>query len=110
MFDAVVVVGEGGAGVVGRVDVDALHLAGELGFEGFEGEEVVAEDEAVVELVGGGHALRRGVAEGRIFEEDARLQLRPHVLPDPSEFELRFFHGFLERSAAFLKRGVYEIC
>ena len=51
MFDAIIVMLEGAAGVLRRVDVDALDLAGELLFERFEGEEIVAEDEAVIEQV-----------------------------------------------------------
>ena len=51
MFQAVIIFGERAAGVVRRVNVDALDLAGELLFERFEGEEIVAEDEAVLEQV-----------------------------------------------------------
>ena len=42
---------EGAAGVVRRVDVDALDLAGELSLQCLEGKQVVAKDEAVVEDV-----------------------------------------------------------
>lgn len=43
------------AGVVGRVDVDAFDLAGVVGQEGLEGQEVVALDEEVAGV---------GVADG----------------------------------------------
>ncbi len=43
------------AGVVRRVDVDALHLSGVIGQQGFEGNEVVALDNEVA---------RAGVATG----------------------------------------------
>ena len=51
MLNPVIVVLERTAGVVRRVNVDALDLAGELLFERFEGEQIVAEDEAVIEQV-----------------------------------------------------------
>jgi hypothetical protein len=41
------------AGVVGRINVDALHLAGVGGQEGLEGAEVVAVDDDVVVQAGG---------------------------------------------------------
>ena len=49
MLKPVVVVLECAAGVVRRVNEDALDLAGELLFKGFEREEVVAKDETVIE-------------------------------------------------------------
>jgi hypothetical protein len=45
-----------------RVDVNALDLSSKLLFECFEGKEVVAEDEAVVEEVVVGNALLGVVA------------------------------------------------
>lgn len=43
MFNGIIVILEGRSRVVGRINVDALDFAGELLFEGFEGEEVVEE-------------------------------------------------------------------
>jgi len=54
MLDSVVIVLKCASGVVRWVNVYALHLAGVLVFEGLEGQQVVAEDELVVELVLGG--------------------------------------------------------
>lgn len=45
--------------IVRRVNEDAFYLAGELLFERFEGEKIVAENEAVVEKVVIRHALSR---------------------------------------------------
>jgi hypothetical protein len=50
VLEVVVVMLEGAAGVVGRIDVDALHTTGIVGEEGLEGFEVVALDEEVVSL------------------------------------------------------------
>jgi hypothetical protein len=44
----------------GRVDVDAFCLAGKFLFQGFEGKEVIAEDEAVVEVVAFGGVFQEG--------------------------------------------------
>ena len=51
MLNPIIVMLKRAAGIVRRVNEDAFDLAGELLFESFEGEEIVAEDEAVVEQV-----------------------------------------------------------
>jgi hypothetical protein len=89
----VVVVLEGAAGVVGRIDEDAFHPAGELGFERLQREQVVAEDEPVVEDVVFGDSLRRVIGERSVLEQDARLELRSPVLAHPGEFELLLLHS-----------------
>ena len=48
MLEVIVVVLEGRPGVVGRIDVDALHAPGVVGKQGLEGLEVVALDEEIV--------------------------------------------------------------
>ena len=68
MFDPVVIVLECAAGIVRRVDEDALDLACEFLFEGFEGEEIVAEDEAVVENIAIIDTLCRMIRLDRVFE------------------------------------------
>lgn len=80
------------AGVVRRIDVDALDLAGELLFEGFQGKQVVAEDQAIVEQVAVGDPVHRMVGPLLVLQQDARLQLRPVLLPDPCQFELWLGH------------------
>ena len=47
VLNTVIIMLERAAGVARRVNVDALDLAGELLFERFEGEQIVAKDEAV---------------------------------------------------------------
>ena len=51
MLNPIIVMRERAAGVVWWVNEDALDLAGELLFERFEGEQIVAKDEAVIEQV-----------------------------------------------------------
>ena len=51
VLHAVVVVREGAAGVVRRIDEDALHLARELLLQRLERQQVVAEDQPIVEDV-----------------------------------------------------------
>ncbi|GHV74635.1 hypothetical protein AGMMS49940_19370 [Spirochaetia bacterium] len=51
MFYAIVIMFKCATSIVGRVYVDTFYFAGKFLFQGFEGEEVVAEDEAVVEEV-----------------------------------------------------------
>jgi hypothetical protein len=73
MLNPVVVVFKGAAGVVRRVDEDALHLPCEVLLQGLEGEQVVAVDQDVVENVvvsGAGLGVVRLV---RLLHQDARL-------------------------------------
>ncbi len=81
---------ERAAGVVRRVDEHALHLARELLLQCLQCQQVVAEDQPIVEDVALTHPLLRVIAPRRVLQQDARLQLRPHVLADPGEFELLF--------------------
>jgi hypothetical protein len=67
MFQAIIIMFKGAAGVVGRVDVDAFYLAGKFLFQGFEGKEIVAEDKAVVEDVFLAGAVFGMVTFGKIF-------------------------------------------
>lgn len=48
MLQIVVVMGKGAARIVGRIDVDALHLARIVGEEGLEGFQIVALNEQIV--------------------------------------------------------------
>ncbi len=90
MLQAVVVVLEGAAGVVGRVDEDALHLARELGLQRLQRQQVVPEDQPVVEEVVVGHAVGGVVGARRVLPQDARLQARALLLAGPGQFETRF--------------------
>ena len=96
MFKAIVIMRKSTTGVVRRVDVDALHLAGELLLKRLEGEEVVAVDEHVVEDIFAVAAARGGVVGFRgILHQHARLEARPLILAYPGEFKLLFLllHG-----------------
>ena len=83
MLDPIIVVSERTPGVVGRIDKDALDLARELLLQRLEGEEIVAEDEAVIEVVLVRHPVRGVIRFRRVLQQDARLQLGPRLLPDP---------------------------
>jgi len=87
MLQPIVIVVECSSGVVGRVDEDALDLARELLFKGFEREEIVAEDKPVIEKVVIGQPMFRVLRPLLVIHQDARLQPRPVLLADPGEFE-----------------------
>ena len=87
MLQAIVIVIKCGSGVVWRIYENAFDLAGKLLFKGFEREQVVAENEALIEQVVVSHAVRRVVGPLWILKQDARLQSRPALLPNPCEFE-----------------------
>jgi hypothetical protein len=68
---------KGDAGVVWWVDIDALHLAGELLLQSFKREQIVPKDQPIVEDVVLGDAMLGVIGLFGIFEQDARLQLGP---------------------------------
>jgi hypothetical protein len=83
MFYAVVVMLKGATGIVGRVYVDTFYFAGEFLFQGFEGEEVVAEDEAVVEDVVFAGAVLGVITFGGILQQDAGFEVGAVFFADP---------------------------
>jgi hypothetical protein len=87
MFNTIVIMCKRCASVVRRVDIDALNLAGKFLFERFEGKEIVAKDETIVEDVVVGDSMRSVVRLLRIFRQNARLQLGPVLFANPGEFE-----------------------
>lgn len=92
VFHHVVVVLEGRAGIVRRVDVDALDFASVLLFEGFEGEQVVAVYE---DIVGVGVA----VAVFGFEQEQAGFEAGGVAFAEPGEFEfLRGWHVMVGRA------------
>ena len=94
MFDAVVVLFEGLAGIERRVDIDALDLPRELLFQCFERQQVVPKDEAVVEDIAVADAVLGVIALLGVLQENARLDARPVLLADPGEFEFGLLrHG-----------------
>jgi hypothetical protein len=74
MFYAVIVMLKGAAGIVWRVYVDAFYFAGKFLFQGFEGEKVVPENEAVVEDVFFPSTVWGMIAFGGVFQQDAGFE------------------------------------
>lgn len=56
-----------------------------------ESEQIVAEDDPVVEEVVIGGTMRSVIRLRRIFEQDARVQPGPVLLPNPSQFQFLLF-------------------
>jgi hypothetical protein len=83
MFYTVIVMFKGAAGVVGRIYVDTFYLAGKFLFQGFEGKEVIAENEAVFENVFFADAALGMVTFGGVFQEDAGFETGAVFLADP---------------------------
>jgi hypothetical protein len=83
MFYAVIVMFKGAAGVVRWVYVDTFYLAGKFLFQGFEGKEVITEDQAVVEDVFFAGTVWGVVAFGRVFQQDAGFEAGTVFFADP---------------------------
>lgn len=97
MFDAVVVVGERASGVVGWVNHHAFNFASKLSFQGFQSQEVIAKDEAIIEQVGIGHAVLGVVAALGVLQQDTRFQSVADFLTDPGKFKSLSWHGIRSR-------------
>ena len=52
MLHAIIVMLKGAAGIVGRINVDALDLAGKILLQRLEGKKIVAVDEHIVKNIG----------------------------------------------------------
>src|SRR6266849_421513 len=91
MFQGIIIVLKRTSCVIRRINVDTLDLASELLLQRFQGKEVVAKDETIVEKVVVGDAVWGVVRLLRIFQQDARLQLGPVFFANPGEFELLSF-------------------
>ena len=101
MLQAVVIMCKGAAGVVGRIDEHALHLAAELRFQRFQRQQVISVDQPVVEDVIIRHPVFGVVGFLRIFQQNPRLQPRPVVLADPGELQfLPLAHVSFSREGA----------
>lgn len=90
MLNSIVVVLERRPCIVRRVDEHALHLARKLLFECFQRQQVVAEDQAIVELIVLGHSGRSVIRLLGIFEKDAWFQAWSVFFADPRQFEFLF--------------------
>ncbi len=84
----IVIMGEGAAGVIGRIDEDTFHLTGVLLFQRLQRQQVIPKDQLVVEDVTVSDPLSSMVRLLGIPKKDARLQPRPVLLPDPRKFKL----------------------
>ena len=87
MLDPVVIMGEGAAGVVRRIDKHALDLAGKLLLQGLQGQQVVTEDQPIVEQIRLRHPMPGMIRQLLILQQDARLQSRPFLLANPGQFK-----------------------
>jgi hypothetical protein len=83
MFYPVIVMLKGAAGVIGWVYVDTFYLAGKFLFQGFEGEEVVTEDETVVEDIFFAGTMLGMVAFGGVFQKDTGFEAGAVFFADP---------------------------
>jgi hypothetical protein len=74
---------KGASGVVGWIYVDTFYFAGKFLFQGFEGKEIVTEDQAVVEDVFFASAVWGVVAFDGVFQQDARFKAGAAFFADP---------------------------
>jgi hypothetical protein len=74
---------KGAAGIVGRVYVDTFYLAGKFLFQGFEGKEIVTEDQTIVKDVFFAGTVWGMVAFGGVFQQDARFEAGAVFFADP---------------------------
>ena len=96
MFKPIIIMVKSIASVVRWINIDTFHLAGELLLYGFQGEEVIAVDEYVVEDVLAIAPPRRGMVRLRgILNQHTRFKPRPLVLANPSQFKLLEFRAHL---------------
>lgn len=89
MLRPVLILSKGRASVVGRIDIDTFNLSTESLPQCFEHKQVISDDQPVIEDVVVGDPVRSMVGLLRVLQENARLQLRPVLLFNPSEFEFR---------------------
>ena len=87
MLDTIVIVLESAAGVVRRIDKNALHLAGKVLLKRLQRKKVVALNKDVVEDVVIGDARPRVIGLGGVLDEDARLKTWAVILANPCQFE-----------------------
>ena len=90
MLDSIVIMFKCTPGVVGRVNKDALDPASKFLLQRLLCQQVIAEDEAVVEQVVLGDAMRGVVGFFRIFKQDAGFKSRAVFLTNPGEFKFLF--------------------
>jgi hypothetical protein len=67
-------------------------------FERFEGKQIVAKNEPVFEEVAVSDVMIGVIRFCRVFEQNARFQAGPVVLPDPRQFQFLFFRHAAQES------------
>jgi hypothetical protein len=68
------------------INVYALYLASKLLLQRLERQQVIPKDQPVVKNIRIRKPLLRVIRPRRVFQQNARLQLRPLLLADPGEF------------------------
>jgi hypothetical protein len=86
MFKTVIVMLKRAARVVRGIDIDALDSAHKLLLEGFQCQEIVAEDETVIENIVVSNTVSGVIGFFLVFQQDTWFQLGPILLPNPRQF------------------------
>ena len=84
MLEVIVILDEGGADIIRRVDVDALHLPRELLLQGPQGKQVVPVDQHVA-------GVRGTVGLLPVLHQDAGFKGPLLIFAHPGEFQLPLF-------------------
>ena len=83
MLNTIIIVSESRPGVIWRINVDALNLPCEFLFQSFQCKQIVAKNESIIEIVGGGNTMDCVIRVSRTFEQYPRFKLRPIFFADP---------------------------
>jgi hypothetical protein len=94
MLDTIVEVFESRPRVVRWVDEHTLDLSRKFLLQRFQGQQVVANNQSVVEQIVLGDSMGGMMRLRRVFQKDAGFQLRPVFLADPGQFKFRLRHGY----------------
>ena len=86
----IIIILESRPGVVLRINEDALNLTRELLLDYLECRQVVAEDEAVVQVGAVRDAIGSAVGLLRVFNQNPRLKFQPIFFAIPSYFKFGF--------------------
>jgi hypothetical protein len=90
MLHPIIIMFKSTARVIWRINKNALNLPRELLLQRFQRKEVISEDQPIIENVMVAYAVLRMIRLLRLFEQNARLQPRPVLLPNPCQFKLLF--------------------
>src|SRR5580693_7822241 len=89
MFQSVIVMLERATSVIWRVNENTFHLPGKPLFQSLQTKKVVTKNKLVVKNIIVRRALLGMERVRRILKQDARLQARPLVFPDPRKLQSR---------------------